>query len=717
MMHSVQVDSASSTLVSSSGSDWPSSPTRVIRTAAAATCRRQSSIRGMVPARPCRREGLRRPDVETSADHVTLETPVRPSVLLGTAVTAALVLSAAAATAAPPSAQAAAAPFTTTPLVFTVEVGPGNDRVTCEIVGDLRVPAGVTADNPAPGAVLATNGFGGSKDSIGPNGNGAYAARFAEQGYVTLSYSGLGFGGSSCSIYVDDPVYDGQAGSQLVSFLGGAEGIAATADGEPFDIAGLVRLDAVSHDGTPKPHDPRVGMIGGSYGGQIQFSIARIDPRLDALAPIYTWNDLGYSLAPNNAGSVSPTAVTSETPGIWKSAWHSLFFGLGVAGPVIYPGNTPSSCGGYVEWVCRAYAENLALSIPSEQTREHVRQVSVGYHIPEVRIPVLLSQGQKDSLFNLNEAIATYDALRAQGNTVRMVWQSWGHTVGRPVPGELETGTLEPGSADLRATVQGQIFTDWMAHWLKDEPTDLGPPVRYFRDYAYTPPENADDQAGALAAARAAYAGAGGYPVGRPATYSLSGGDTLVAPGEPVEEGRASFVATGTTVPTNTGEVVFGPPPPQVDPPGTFAAWRSAPVAAPLDVAGVPELTVRFDAPQIAAAQNGGDAGKLQLFAKLFDVDPEGRRTLIRDLVSAVRVPDVAEPTRISLPGIVHRFDTGHSVELVLAASDATYKGAGLPGPVTVVDSAAAPNTLTLPVVGGAVAAPARLSAARMARR
>jgi ABC-2 type transport system ATP-binding protein len=153
-------------------------------------------------------------------------------------------------------AQAAAPAFTTIPLVFAVEVGPADDRRSCDVVGDLRVPQGVTATKPAPGAVLATNGFGGDKDGTGPNGNGAYGARFAEQGYVTLSYSGLGFGGSSCQIFVDDPAYDGQAGSQLVSFLGGAKGI-ATRDGQPFDIAGLVRLDAKGSDGKAHPNDPR----------------------------------------------------------------------------------------------------------------------------------------------------------------------------------------------------------------------------------------------------------------------------------------------------------------------------------------------------------------------------------------------------------------------------------------------------------------------------
>jgi ABC-2 type transport system ATP-binding protein len=68
--------------------------------------------------------------------------------------------------------------------------------------------------------------------------------------------------------------------------------------------------------------------------------------------------------------------------------------------------------------------------------------------------------------------------------------------------------------------------------------------------------------------------------------------------------------------------------------------------------------------------------------------------------VAAARIPDVTQPARIARPGVVHRFAPGHRVQLVLAASDATYKGTGLPGAVTVVDSPLAPNVLTLPVVG-----------------
>ncbi len=610
----------------------------------------------------------------------------------------------AAGTAGPASAARAAAtaaplPFTTTTLHFRTTVGPDDD-VLCDVVGDLRVPQGVDRAHPAP-AILTTNGFGGSKDSTGPGGNGSYAARFAEQGYVTLSYSGLGFGGSGCNIHIDDPDHDGKAGSQLVSFLGGATGIATTKDGAPFDVAGLVQRDATAHDGTARAHDPRVGMIGGSYGGQVQYAVAGLDPRVDTLLPIYTWNDLGYSLAPNNGGPKS--GVSTDTAGIWKAGWHSVFTGLGVAGPLTNQQNPATTCGGYAPWVCRSFVELVTQGYPSEQSRARQRQVSVASYLDKIKIPVLLSQGQADSLFNLNEAAATYQGLRAQGTPVRMLWQSWGHTVTTPVAGELDNGTLAPGSGRFLQTYQGKVFSDWFAHWLRDVPNDLGPSVRYFRDHAYVPPAAGATPAAQLAAATAAYGTSTRYPVGSPVKALLSGGSRLVPAGTPVAAGSASFVATSSVVPTNSGEAITGAAPPPLDAPGTVATWTTSALAKPLDVAGVPTLQVQLDAPTVAAAQGIGPAGRLMLFAKLYDVDAAGRKVLVRDLVSAVRVPDVTKPVSITLPGVVHRFPAGHRLQLALAASDVAYKGTGLAGPVTVVDSAAASHSLTLPVVGGAL--------------
>jgi ABC-2 type transport system ATP-binding protein len=101
------------------------------------------------------------------------------------------------------------------PLTFGVQVGPSNET-TCTVDADLYVPAGASAGHRVP-ALLATNGFGGSKaDQAG------LGKAFAARGYAFLSYTGLGFPNSGCKIYLDDPVFDGKAASQLVSFLGGS---------------------------------------------------------------------------------------------------------------------------------------------------------------------------------------------------------------------------------------------------------------------------------------------------------------------------------------------------------------------------------------------------------------------------------------------------------------------------------------------------------------
>src|SRR5206468_11451276 len=107
-------------------------------------------------------------------------------------------------------------------LHFKVSVGPAGDQ-TCDVVGDLYTPSAASSTSRVP-AILTTNGFGGSKDDQAGIGKA-----FALRGYEVLSYSGLGFGGSGCKITLDDPDWDGKAAAQLISYLGGAPGIALTA--------------------------------------------------------------------------------------------------------------------------------------------------------------------------------------------------------------------------------------------------------------------------------------------------------------------------------------------------------------------------------------------------------------------------------------------------------------------------------------------------------
>jgi hypothetical protein len=165
-------------------------------------------------------------------------------------------------------------------------------------------PCGAGRGRARGAAVLTTNGFGGSKAD-----QAAFGQELAADGYVVLSYSGLGFGGSGCPIELDDPDWDGKAASQLITFLGG--GMAAT-DGTRVDY---VIHDQTAHDGKHYAFDPRVGMIGGSYGGEVQFAAAEQDPRLDSAGTLGlgTWRRTVRAPACSRSAAESSRRSASRT--------------------------------------------------------------------------------------------------------------------------------------------------------------------------------------------------------------------------------------------------------------------------------------------------------------------------------------------------------------------------------------------------------------------
>ncbi|MCW2606314.1 MAG: transporter ATP-binding protein [Frankiales bacterium] len=571
-----------------------------------------------------------------------------------------------------PQAVAAPAPVTVTKqtLHFDVVVGPQDDT-RCTIVGDLYKPSTATRRTPAP-AILTTNGFGGSKDDQADVGQA-----FAKKGYVVLSYSGMGFGGSTCKIRNDDRDWDGKGGSQLLTFLGGGS---TSVEGVSVDY---VKKDAKGSDGKPHAHDPRVGMVGGSYGGQIQFAIAGVDPRLDTIVPLITWNDLVYSLGPNNT-TLRPGTVLPTTTGVFKYQWTSLFVGLGIADGVQGAQDDPSRlvglCPNFGDTACAGAVASHA-GLPYQASYDDLHHASVAAFTKDIRIPTLLGQGQADTLFNLQEASATYRALKAQGTPVKMMWQQWGHS-GGPAKGEFDLATPD-------TNYQGRVIAAWFDHYLKGTGPKPSLDFEWFRDWvSYT------------GDAAPAYGRSATFPAGRPQTLHLSGSDALVADRAAVQDGTAQFVAPAAPA-SYTETSALDQEQDLRDAPGTTASWTSGALAAPLEVVGSPVLDLKgLDSPTAAVTQ-ADEAGALILFAKLLDVAPDGSTTLVHRLVSPVRVPEVGKPYRIELPGIVHRFDTGHRLQLVLAGSDAAYGRNLAPQAVTVDISKAALSTLTLPATTG----------------
>ncbi|HVW81701.1 MAG TPA: CocE/NonD family hydrolase [Mycobacteriales bacterium] len=559
--------------------------------------------------------------------------------------------------------------YTKTTLDFHVtvpnETPDGIGTQTCLIVGDLYKPASASPAHPVP-AVLTTNGFGGSK-----NDQTSLAIVLAKRGYGVLSYSGLGFGGSGCKISLDDPSYDGKAGSQLISFLG--------------------NLGWIKKDG---PDDPRVGMIGGSYGGGIQFAVAKVDPRLDTIIPIITWNDLRYSLMPNNLtepGQVSDVAGDTDVVGAQKLEWDLLLFADGLVDGltgVRADITRDDGCVDYLIDVCPFAAEGLANAVFTGGVLRFLGHASVGTFVNHIRIPTLLMQGEADSLFNLREAATTYRELKAQGTPVKMIWQSWGHSVATPQPGEWTQG---PGMA---GTYEGQRVLAWFAHYLKGEDVSTGPQFAYYRDYVPFHGKGPDT---------VQYATSSHFPVGTMQTFYASAGGALVTKRSKVTGGSAEYANLAGPTPLSYSEVsglqgtaLPDASTPPSDTPGTFVGWSTAPLSHDVDVAGIPAATLHVQTP---VSLDATAATELQMFVKVYDVAPSGALTLVRRLVAPVRVADDDAPVHVLLPGIVHRFAKGDRIELVVAATDTAYRNADLVQPALVSWSKPAPVTLRLPVV------------------
>ncbi|MEJ8278047.1 alpha/beta fold hydrolase [Pseudonocardia spirodelae] len=249
---------------------------------------------------------------------------VRPPIVA--ALTAALVFAGApAASAATPGPAAPAAVTDGGAVAVTEErvavpAGPGEPG-TVDLDTALYVPASATAASPAP-AVLVAHGFGGSRASVDSD-----ARELAARGYVVQTWTARGFGDSGGTIGLDDPDREVADASRLVDRL------AQRPD---------VQRDAAG--------DPRVGVTGGSYGGGLALLLAGHDRRVDAIAPVITWNDLGQALFPNNAvpaGSAlpgTPAAGAGAGDGVFKSGWAGVFFGSG--GRVPAGGDTGGSGSG-----------------------------------------------------------------------------------------------------------------------------------------------------------------------------------------------------------------------------------------------------------------------------------------------------------------------------------------------------------------------------------
>jgi ABC-2 type transport system ATP-binding protein len=238
-------------------------------------------------------------------------------------------------------------------------------------------------------------------------------APLLDSGYNVVTWDPRGEWSSGGTLEIDNPDFEGQDMQAIISWL-------AT---QPE-----VELDG--------PGDPRLGMVGASYGGGIQLVTAAIDPRVDAIVPTIAWNDLNTSLY--KAGEP-------------KTSWGALLGGgLLLTGADANPHI-------YVAVVRALVTGKLS---PADQA--FLYQRSPDQLLPYINAPTLFIQGTVDTLFTLQEAHENAIVLIDRGVPTKVVWYCGGH--GACITSEND------------GVVVKEATLDWLNRYVKDDPSvDTGP--------------------------------------------------------------------------------------------------------------------------------------------------------------------------------------------------------------------------------------------------
>ncbi|RIX83604.1 alpha/beta fold hydrolase [Acidovorax cavernicola] len=185
---------------------------------------------------------------------------------------------------------------------------------------------------------------------------------------------------------------------------------------------------------------PRIGSIGGSYGGGYQMQLAQREPRITTVIPSMTWYDLQHALAPQgvlkqgfvqfecfmaqrgkvrDGGLLRPLCEQAPKPGAW--AWSDL----GADAPRLrdaYQTHGPSGA----SWAGQ----------------------------PMRRVDALVVQASEDVLFDMGDGLRNWRQLASGGGDVRLMVLRAGHVNPRA------------GQRDKPARCGDLDAMDTMARWL-----------------------------------------------------------------------------------------------------------------------------------------------------------------------------------------------------------------------------------------------------------
>ncbi|HJQ45434.1 MAG TPA: alpha/beta fold hydrolase [Amycolatopsis sp.] len=557
-----------------------------------------------------------------------------------------------------------ASPVATRDAVLDVPAAPGSAD-TVQLDTTTYFPKTV----PAP-AILLPHGFGADKTSVTTE-----AQELARRGFVVLTYSARGFGHSTGQIGLNDPDFEVADASHLLDYL--------------------ATLPQVRRDG---PNDPRVGVAGASYGGALALLLAGYDKRVDAISPEITYNDLTQGLIPNAAGAApaaTPAAGAFAADGVFKRAWAGVLFstgasaisneapepgqetpdsstgtqggGGGAAASSPAPAQVPSAgsvCGRFTAQICAAYTELATTGQATPATLALLHRVSPVSVTSKITIPTLLVQGENDTLFGLDQSDANARQITTAGGRVQQIWYTGGHDGGQPGP-------------QLRAKVG-----DWL--WTKLTGSGSDPVTGFSYDVQGSLRASGAPSVRVVTAPE--YPGLSQGTTRRDALALRGGQQTIVNPPGGVPAAVSGIPGLNSLAGSSRLSGLFG-----VDPPGQSARFTSPALDSQLLVAG--SSTVRLHVT--------GSTPDAVLFVKLYDINPDGSRTLPGNAVAPIRVTLPADVT-VTLPGVVRPVESGHSLQLVVTTTDQSYAAPSAPATYQVSPA----GELSVPVIPGSASGP-----------
>ena len=337
--------------------------------------------------------------------------------------------------------------FVVTPIVNVIHAIPFVSEILHPLVGwpvDHDAPPGA----PRPRTVRVRS-FDGAEIYV--HFMPATGLRDGESAPTVLNGPGVGFPGSTTLGLDVDPFLPGdivgigmlrKAGYNVVSWdprgewRSGGRMQLQSPDFEGRDVSHIISwlttLDAVAKvDG-----DPKIGMVGLSYGGGIQFSSAIVDHRIDAIVPTIAWNSLVDAIFPRQAVS---------------SVWGTFLSAL-----LVITGARPN------ERILPAVVGAVLTGRASQSDIDLFNSRMFADRLAKITAPTLLVQGTVDTLVPLSHADLNARALLEAGTTTKVVWFCGGHGTC--------LSSVNDGKVVWRETME------WLDRYVKgDESVDPGP--------------------------------------------------------------------------------------------------------------------------------------------------------------------------------------------------------------------------------------------------